>query len=71
MAEFLIQKCADVNVNIVGDYGRTALNWAAEKGLDNVAQLLIERNADVDVVEIYNSTAIILAAKNGKKLFTS
>lgn len=30
VAKLLVQKGADVN--IVGDYGRTAIHWASEKG---------------------------------------
>src|SRR5665213_1327600 len=56
-------KKADVNAK--GDYGYTALHWAAYQGYAPVAQILLERGALVDPVEETGSTPLLLASQRG------
>jgi len=62
-----VKKALDsgVDVNAKTDYGVTALTYAAEKGYTDIAKLLIDRGADVDVQDTFFSTrAINWAARN-------
>jgi ankyrin repeat protein len=52
----LIEKGADVNV--VDEYGATALYWASYKGHSEIVKILIEAGADVNVVNRDGETAL-------------
>jgi ankyrin repeat protein len=43
-------------------YGATALHWAAKNGHDDVAQLLIDNKADVNVQDVGGATPLIAAS---------
>ena len=58
IAEFLIQKGANVNVNVKGGDGGTALHAAAFLGRSKVAKLLIEYGADIEAKNDQGSTAM-------------
>jgi ankyrin repeat protein len=59
----LIEKGADVNV--VDEYGATALYWASYKGHSEIVKMLIEAGADVNVVNKYGITALHWASYKG------
>ena len=59
----MIQNGADVNA-VDGDK-KTALHFAASKGHDDVAKVLIENGADVNAVDYTESTAVHAAVWKG------
>lgn len=61
----LIQKGADVNV--VGQNGNTALIWAAENGLDTIAQILIGKGANANATNNNGNSALFSAAMTGNQ----
>jgi len=52
-------------VNASGEYQKTPLHWAAEKGHANVAALLLDAGADVELLTSWGSTALEGAAIMG------
>lgn len=50
-------------------YGQTALMWAAAAGRLDVARLLINAGADVNVVDVEGATALMFASSNGHRTF--
>jgi ankyrin repeat protein/nucleoside phosphorylase len=46
---------------------RTPLSWAAESGHEAIAKLLIDSNADLEIMSYSGRTALTWAAKNGHK----
>ncbi|CAI7588190.1 unnamed protein product [Penicillium glandicola] len=54
-----------INVNLSDDFGRTPLHWAAEKGYQEIMQLLLNNGADVDAQDFANQTALSRAAWRG------
>ncbi|MBI5203673.1 MAG: ankyrin repeat domain-containing protein [Nitrospirae bacterium] len=61
----LLNKGTDVNVK-VGRYGWTALMYATNEGRTDIAKLLIDKGADVNVKNESGWTALILAAYPGR-----
>ena len=59
----LIEKGADLNV--VDEYGATALHWASQEGHSEIMKMLIKAGADVNVVNKYGITALHLASLLG------
>jgi ankyrin repeat protein len=53
------------DVNFKGDYGYTALHWAAYQGYAPIAQVLIERGALVNPVDENGNTPLLLATQRG------
>ncbi len=51
-------------INVQGEYGNTALMWAAMRGGIKVCLALIDEGADLNVQDEYGNTALMLAAKN-------
>ena len=66
VARLLLDKGTGLEAGGDGDWSKTPLHWAAEKGRDAVVRLLLER-ADVDVNSrrMTDLTPLSLAAKNG------
>ncbi|HXJ72932.1 MAG TPA: ankyrin repeat domain-containing protein, partial [Candidatus Dormibacteraeota bacterium] len=64
VATFLLERGADVNLR--DNAGNTALCLAAQLGDRQMAELLIERNANVNL-ENQKNTALLVAANNGFK----
>lgn len=62
-AEVLIQKGADINV--VGEYGYTALMNAADRGYVNIFKLLVDRGADINRVDRDDNSTLHLVAQRG------
>ncbi len=55
-----------VNVNTANKYGVSALGFAAERGHFDIVQLLVERGADVNVVDsFYGSRPVDFALRGG------
>jgi ankyrin repeat protein len=50
----------------VDSNGRTALHVASNSGHLEVVRFLLQRGADVDVLDNANKTAVELASENGK-----
>jgi ankyrin repeat protein len=49
------------NINATGQWGRTALHWAAEKGRDEVAAFLLRMGARADILTRLHQRALWLA----------
>ena len=64
VAKLLIANGADINYKDYGD--KTALMYAAEKGLKDVVKLLIEKGADVNAVNKNGQSALTLATEYKK-----
>ena len=64
MVEFLLNNGADVNYSC-GNSNMTALIFAAEENYKEIAKLLIERNADMNVVCRWKATAFMIAVSLG------
>lgn len=47
----LLKHSSNININVRNKNGKTALNWAAEKGNREVAEILINSGADVRAPE--------------------
>ena len=57
----------DINVHDC-NFGKTPLSWAAERGHDQILQLLLEHNADVECLEaIHGRTPLLEAVANGRE----
>jgi ankyrin repeat protein len=54
-----------VDVNLVSEYGCTALIWAAWNGRIEIVNALLAHGADVNLANTYGYTALMYAAKNG------
>lgn len=54
-------------VNASGEYGKTALHWAAEKNHADVAERLLEAGADIDRVTTWGSTPLEWAGYLGSR----
>jgi len=63
----LLQKGANVNAREKSPYtsGNTPLHLAAEKGYEDIAELLIDKGADVMALDLYRHTPLHLAALFG------
>jgi ankyrin repeat protein len=53
------------DVNIVDQYGQTALVYAARKDIIETVELLLDKGADPNMVEIYGRTALMIAIISG------
>jgi ankyrin repeat protein len=57
---------AGADVNATGDYGMTALFYAADRGSEEIARLLLERGAEPNIVDtFYGSTPLFSALNAG------
>jgi hypothetical protein len=54
---------AGADVNAANHLGQTALHFAANRGLDSIAQLLVEKGAKVDAKDKYGQTPWNIAAR--------
>jgi ankyrin repeat protein len=63
-AELLIEM-EHADVNFVGEYGRTPLIAASEKGLEAVVERLLHKHAHTDHVNESGSSALLLATTGG------
>ena len=61
--EYLIDNGAPVNSR--GEYGETALHWAAISGRVDIAQLLLDRRIDTRIVDCNDRTAAEVALRYG------
>ncbi len=53
-------------VNVVDEWGKTALKWACIFGDTGVVKLLLEANADIHMVNGCGMTALKIAKQNGR-----
>ena len=53
------------DVNIVDQYGQTALVYATRKDIIETVELLLDKAADPNMVEIYSRTALMIAIISG------
>jgi len=53
------------DVNIVDQYGQTALVYATRKDIIETVELLLDKGADPNMVEIYGRTALMIAIISG------
>ncbi|MEW6493434.1 MAG: ankyrin repeat domain-containing protein, partial [Cyanobacteriota bacterium] len=65
IAQILIAKGADVNIEDGGDAGGTALMRAAAGGHIEIVKLLLANGADASLKSLYGDTALTLAQQNG------
>ncbi|KAH9015487.1 hypothetical protein EDB85DRAFT_2156658 [Lactarius pseudohatsudake] len=63
-AKWLLDCGADVNTKDK-PRGLTPLHWAARNGHLQVARMLLEHNAEVNVRTVYGITSLMLASRNG------
>lgn len=56
---------ANYGVNIIDSDGKSPLHRAAEEGHETVVKTLLAENADVNLVDKSNNTALSLAILNG------
>ena len=61
----LIKNCE--NINVQGDRGETALIWATHIGNEEIARLLIENGAKLDLPDKKGMTALMHAERNNRK----
>ena len=61
IAKSLIQSRA--SLNYTNSFGWTALHWAADRGLLEVTNMLLDYNADVNARDLNEATPIIAAAR--------
>jgi hypothetical protein len=61
VAKSLIQSRA--NLNYTNSFGWTSLHWAADRGLLEVTNMLLDFNADVNARDLNEATPIIAAAR--------
>ena len=54
------------NINIIDNYGITALMNASYWGRSYVVRLLLNRGTDINIVDIYGQTALMFAARYGR-----
>ena len=66
VARFWIEKNV-VDINAQNKYGDTALMLASQNGHKDVVQLLLEKNAIVDIQNKYGMTALMKASSRGDK----
>ncbi len=59
------------NLNAGTDYDVTPLSIACERGFEEVAELLIEANADLESKRLGKETPLMLAARNGNAAIVS
>ncbi|KAK6501260.1 hypothetical protein TWF481_009101 [Arthrobotrys musiformis] len=65
MAELLLQKCADINLEAKDKAGRTALFHAAKMGKGGLLELLLQWGAELESRDNDGRTALSLAAEFG------
>ncbi|KAI1161983.1 hypothetical protein F5B18DRAFT_625984 [Nemania serpens] len=61
----LLLDTGKVEVDSKDNDGRTPLSWAAERGYENMVQLLLERGANADIMDKDTNTAYSYATTNG------
>jgi len=64
MVKLLLNK-EGIDVNTKDDYNNTPLHMAARYGYKNIAESLLERDANITVINIFNDTPLDLAVING------
>ncbi|KAJ6257310.1 Vegetative incompatibility protein [Drechslerella dactyloides] len=57
----------DLASNDRDEYGWTPLIWAAWKGFESTAKLLLDKGADLETKDLAGRTALIWAASNGQR----
>ena len=67
VAEFLIEKGADVNIKNIKNFNVTPLIYASRNGHKEVVELLIKNGALVDTKDKHGWTALMQASRNGHK----
>jgi ankyrin repeat protein len=67
LAEMMYYLESGEDVNRRGEYGETALHWAAIFGLDDAARELVKRGADSKIVDANGQTPLQLAQKYGNR----
>lgn len=69
MVRVLLDNRADFSLQ--NHYGRTALRWAVDGGKATIAQLLLEKGADINApVDYHGATALHWAARTGHQTVT-
>jgi len=61
----LIKSGVDINAKEKSFYGRTSLMWAVSRGHKDIASLLIESKADIEICDNLQSNALMYAAREG------
>jgi ankyrin repeat protein len=63
--KLLLASNADVNAK--DSYGKTPLQWAADRGYMDVVELLLDNKADVNAKDKMGNTSLAVATAGGHK----
>uniref|UniRef100_A0A7S1N8J9 Uncharacterized protein n=1 Tax=Eutreptiella gymnastica TaxID=73025 RepID=A0A7S1N8J9_9EUGL len=65
--EWLLDPSVDINTDVDGQFGSTALHWAVHYGREAIARELLSKGANPNVGNAYQATALHWACKTGSK----